>query len=44
MAAHYPSRALRNHHFYEKNGYAKVKEFYDKKRDQVAYVYEKEVQ
>jgi len=35
--------ALRNHHFYEKNGYTKVKEFYDKKRNQTVYVYEKQM-
>jgi GNAT superfamily N-acetyltransferase len=36
--------ALRNHHFYEKNGYTKVKEFYDEKQDHAVYVYQKEMQ
>jgi GNAT superfamily N-acetyltransferase len=35
--------ALRNHHFYEKNGYTKVKEFYGEQRDHVVYVYQKEM-
>jgi GNAT superfamily N-acetyltransferase len=33
--------ATRNHYFYEKNGYTKVKEVHDPNTDQLVYVYEK---
>ncbi len=36
--------ATRNHYFYEKNGYTKVKEFYDQAAKQSVYVYEKSPQ
>jgi GNAT superfamily N-acetyltransferase len=35
--------ATRNQHFYAKNGYQKVQEFYDKEEQHTVFVYEKEM-
>ena len=36
--------AILNHHFYEKHGYKKKKEFFDDKEGHMTYVYEKTLQ